>query len=381
VHNVRIVSDEEIEKLRARNKAKGVNSSQAEKSTELLKWRSFRNAEFPNIDLRNADLTATRFDGADLFAASLDGAFLNEASLYHALLNQATMKDASLERANLEKALMINASLQRAVLIDSNLRGASMDGASLQEASLDHASLEGASLVNAELQGTSFESANLDGAALDKAFASTANFNKTSMRGATLNNTVLQGAVLDEASLQGATLMNTAVWRTIGRSILGPTNIETVDNSKMDPEMYEKLAAQRLLNVVPELSAEDVKQSLSYVDPNLPDAQGLLLLDWPKEQKKMANFPNFRQQMLQIQTETACEANAAPYVAQGIVKSQFGTDQDGTLNDTDELPFIERLLTGCPGTVGMDQETINRLNGLKDELINRIEREGGIGTN
>ena len=72
---------------------------------------------------------------------------------------------------------------------------------------------------------------------------------------------------------------------------------------------------------------------------------------------------DFNVQRMQSLGNTACAAEAAPYVAQGIVEYQLNP-----MIDPAAIPTIEKLLAGCPGTKGIGQATIDQLQDLKKQL-------------
>lgn len=364
----KLVDDDYFKKLELRNDEKNLKPWEGERSyASVLKSRDFRNADFSNIDLRKADLSNSVFDNAGLVSASLQGASLNMASLQGALLNGASLQGASLNEASLQGAVLFGtslqgasldmASLQGAVLTTSLLQGASLQSTKLQGASLDQVSLQGASLKHAWLQGASLNMALLQGTSLDWA----------TLDGATLFRANLQGASLDGASLQATLIQEASVWRSSGRPFKGLAVAVHINTSRLQTESFETLLADALRGV-PRFAVAKIRSSIAQLNPNVPDPQKMF--DWSKILREMEDTPNFSDQVIESLTETACEAEAAPVVAQGIVKVRLYFQDDARM---EVLPLIEMLLTGCPGTTGMDQSYFDLLNAMKAEYTSILK--------
>jgi hypothetical protein len=81
----------------------------------------------------------------------------------------------------------------------------------------------------------------------------------------------------------------------------------------------------------------------------------------------MATLPDFRKRMVESLISVACEAEGAPFVAQGIVSARFDYLSDDL--GAEALPLVEALLGDkCPGAVGIKQATIDRLDELKKQF-------------
>lgn len=384
----RFVDDDLFKKLEARNHEKGQKSWDGERSfDEVLKYRDFRQADFRNIDLRKADLSYSNLDNAGLGYASLQGASLKGASLQGAALDQASLQGASLDSASLQSASFGRTSLQGASLNSASLQGVSLYETSLQGASLESAKLQGAFLHRGSLEGASLKHAKLQGATLHRASLQGASLKWASLQGATLVGVSLQGAALEAAQMQGASLYGTSLqgtslrWASLGGTTFMHTSLQGTflrladltgvalseniaphqdDHPGVTREFYE-LTLSAALEGVPESEVEKLVNQLSRLDPSAPGPRDMF--DWPKAMNAMAVMPDFKAQMTQSLIATACEVAAAPYVAQGIVGARFDSS-DGDLGKA-ALPLVEKLLKGCPGTKGMNQETIDRLNQLK----------------
>lgn len=345
--SARLIDDELFKKLDARNREKNLDPWEGERNlAEVLKYRDFNHANFRSIDLRKAALDFSRFDEAQLVASSLQG-----ASLAFASLNGASLDEAKMQGTNLNFA---------------SLQGASLDRAALQGTSLDNASLQGASLVLAKLQGASFVEADLQGVSLNKASLQGASLVAANLHGASLAAANLQGANLDYASVQGASFMFTFVWRSRGVLSNEPMNLSYLDQSQLISKTFDASLKKALLGV-PESGTTLVEDALSTIDPVVTDPPDVI--DWPKAQNLMAAIPGFKAQMVQSLIATTCQAEAAPYVAQRIVETRFSSefDSNGDLGE-EALPLVEQLVKGCPGTVGINQNTIDQLKYLKEKF-------------
>ncbi len=388
-----LVGDELFEKLDARNKAKGLKPWEGERSIFLVD-RDFRNAEFRDIDLRKtdcsrcdlvrADLRYASLQGAIMFATNLQGASLDLASLQEAILSLASLENASLAGASLQAADLSSAKLQGADLSSTQLQGASLSNASLQGANLDGALLQGASLSFAKLQGASLDKTSLQAAFLEEAFLQGASLRGASLQvaylggaslqGAYLLGTSLEGAFLAGASLRGASLRRATVLRNLewGGPDLSRTDLSKIsvsllrasphdDYYGLTEEDYEVIVSTALEGV-PNSHLDNVRQEIAKLDPSTEGP--IVVIDWLKAKNSMALKPDFKKLMIESLISTACGVDGKPYVAQGIVESRlsFVTGDLGI----EALPLVEILLAGCPGSEGMDQETIERLKQFKE---------------
>ncbi len=203
-----------------------------------------------NVDLRGADfrvandaggyLPKALLDMSNLGRAKLDKANLQEAQLWHATLQQTILRHANLQktkfgRANLEQAILRHANLQHAHLQDANLQHAHLQRANLQHAHLQRANLQHAQLLNANLKLAQLWGANL--------------------KLAQLWNANLKLAQLWNANLKLAQLLNANLLETKGVSTDQLLKAETLCESKLPPDLEQKLRELK-----PELFEEPISQ-------------------------------------------------------------------------------------------------------------------------
>jgi uncharacterized protein YjbI with pentapeptide repeats len=339
----RFVDDNLFRKLNERNRDKGLKPWEGEKSFgDFLRNRDFRQADFSNTDLRKANLSGSIFVSADFAGASLDGATFDDASMQGASFVEASLKGASLMRASLQ--------------------GATFAGASLQGGYLVKANLQGASLVDTSLQGTSLISASLHAASLDRAQLDGANLLYASLQGATLNGT----------EFDGATLKGAKVWRTRHSSFVGmyATDITDLDyGSALSSKKYEMLKKQSLSDLPQSVSLK-VEQLLLVLSPDAPDPNDTIV--WKNEIESNLGLAMAKTQRISMLVSIACQIEDSPYIAEGIIDYRLSSMQ-GDLRD-EALPLVEKLLNGCPGTIGIDQQTTKNLQQLKDKLTRNVFR-------
>ena len=332
----RLVDDDLYNKLDARNKEKGLQPWDGERSFNLS-HRDFRQADFSDIDLRKAQLSGSTLTGANLNRASIRGSFLRDALLQGASLDSASMQGVSFTEAKLQGADLTGATLDGAVLHTASLQGVYFVGASLR----------GATLANSHMQGATINAAWLHGASLDQA--------------------KLQGASFDLASLEGASLRYSQVWRNEGNPDLTRTDLANVVVAPISLVTYESILLEALEGV-PEKGKSEVESRISVIDPR-QEFVGQAI-DWTEAKAHFALRPDSQDRIITSLILAACDVRGSPYVAQGIVIARFSyiLDEFGER----ALPFVDQLLEGCPGTVGMDQGTIDKLKALKEEFAPAI---------
>ena len=383
--SLRLVDDDTFKKLEIRNREKNLLPWEGERSIgDMLNNRDFQYANLNGIDLRKANLSNSNFNRASLNFAVLDGAVLNEASLQYSSLEFASLNGASLREALLQHASFTRASMEAAVLDEASLQGASLNVAALNGASLQGAWLQGAWLTQASLNGATLKSAHLHGASLIQATLIGASIAGANLDGADLTEAWLSAASLNEASLQGATidtpllrstsLRNSKLWRSTGRADFSLSNLDKITFLPLTPEAYKALVSDALWGV-PEDLTERVMQRIEKLNPELPEPDEVI--DWPVLARKNVMTDKLRQSIRGNLTEVACSAIGRPYISQGIVNAHFD-DGFGDLGPED-LPLIQKLLAGCPGTEGMNQITQDRLRYLERDFKSDDPEYNGLG--
>ncbi|SDU41276.1 pentapeptide repeat-containing protein [Stappia sp. ES.058] len=372
--NRTLIDLDAFDKIRERAKTYKPDASPWETDRTLsLRGRNLRGANFARSDLRNVDFFEARLRGASLRSASLQGASLHRASLQGASLNFARLQGASLHRASLQGASLFGANLQGASLDFAGLQAASLDRAHLQGASLEYASLQGASLFEARLQGASLLGANLQGASLDGASLQGASLIGAGLQGASLDKASLQGASLRSASLQAASLDRAKLWRTLGTietDDLSGLWVANPDTRPLADDAFADLLENALKGVEDDTVRTRIRERLAPLSAPEAPPDSLPPRFW-QDRIDRIDLGDHQTQLAGTLSNLACEADNAPYVAQGLIGRNTVFAWYSRLDDVgrEHLPRVARRLldaaegrtTDCPGAVGLNAKAIAKL--------------------
>jgi uncharacterized protein YjbI with pentapeptide repeats len=291
--------------------------------------------------LQGADLVAADLQSADLSLAKLQGAGLSAAHLQGANLSLAKLRGADLSYAELQGTFLLNAELQGADLSHAQLQGAYLPGTQLQGACLRFAELQGANARAADISDSDLDGAFVFRAAVDEATSSTAVIRRIHTDKVRRKEVTGETVSLTELDVEGWIAAATASAREQDKVgiILRFARLKAVQPTDQDTSDHGTWA-------------ELAKQSLA-LDPN--GAQ-------------------YRRRLADRLGDLACDAEGAPYVARGLVRSP-PTDLDcpsPVARLGDQLERVrKRMKAGqvkpdaCKGVAGFTEDDWRRLDAIK----------------
>ena len=213
-------------------------------------------------------------------------------------------------------------------------------------AKLDRASLKGANLLAAFLDGASLENAEMEGANLR--FAS------------------LWGANFSGAKLEGASMYGAHVWRNNGYFEPATIDLFSLDFRPGKVDQYLFLLNMSL-DGVPKVFHGELTGAIRNLKPSESDSDAYLTyVDWYEEYNRYQNTRDFARAIINVLGGIVCQARAEPFVAEGVViyRMPYVIVETGHHS----LRLIDKLLSGGPGTINLDDGAIVWLKVQREKL-------------
>jgi uncharacterized protein YjbI with pentapeptide repeats len=288
--NLKLVKDEDVEKLETSEETAGPRSDGVEPRSLLdVRGRNLIGAVFANTDLRRTNFAGAQLQGADFTGANLAGSVFSCGNigktglragctdLTRARFVSADIHRANFLRADLKLASFAFASAQGAVFEQAELQGVDFGSALLQGASFSKADLTGAYLESAKLQAAMLNSAILHGvwarqadfrlAVLDNAHLEGADATESNFEGASLYQATLHGANFSQTKIYGADFTQVIAWRT------ELNDLKDVKKAKIDGLRRDDIWLQPPTRCYRHITDQDVDTIYSAVSKVMAETQ------------------------------------------------------------------------------------------------------------
>jgi uncharacterized protein YjbI with pentapeptide repeats len=338
--------------------------------TIKLDRRDLQAAVLGRADLRGVSLSLATMQGAFLFSTRLDGASLDNADLEGAVLVGAQLQGANLQLAKLQGANLQLANLLGTNLAYAQLQGADLQLAKLQGADLGHAQLQGADLHDAQLQGADLHDAQLQGAVFEDAQLQGTNLGHAQLQGADLRRADLSDSKFNEtfvfrADISNANLATAAIHSARAENVfdevgkvrtLMPRDLEkwTAAATAFASEKDKDMLTQRFAGLKSKPGVQEAANQPSW--GGLVEASRALDSDGAQYRRRLAERLG----------DLACDADGAPYVARGLVRSglffRLGDQRKGVRA---RMKAGRDKPDACMGVAGFTEDDWRRLDAIK----------------